>query len=114
METSSAAIFGSVHRLAVSIRLADCSLRKSITSCICAPLYHRIAIRKEVSRSQRGARMSKRWSVFGVQIDFACTLKSVMNVNTGKPWSAKDLADLRDFSRMMTRAQLANYLCRSQ
>ena len=36
------------------------------------------------------------------------------NVNTGTPWSAMDLDDIRDYAPVMSIAELADYLCRSK
>jgi len=35
-------------------------------------------------------------------------------MNTGKSWSEMDLQDIRDFAPLMTPAELADYLCRSE
>ena len=36
------------------------------------------------------------------------------NLNTGRPWSEMDVADLRDFAPKMTLSVLADYLMRNR
>jgi hypothetical protein len=39
---------------------------------------------------------------------------ATQNINTGKARSEMDLEDIRDFAPVMTLAELADYLCRSE